>query len=74
MKAFKARFENGKVTLNEPVPDSGPVDVLVVFPETVEDPWQTVVHDAPPRTDLSKTAERARLDSAAKPPSKPNAD
>jgi hypothetical protein len=31
MKILKAKYENGQVKLTEPAPESGPVDVEVVF-------------------------------------------
>ena len=57
MKAVKATFENGRLTLTEPPPESGPVDVLVVFPEKQDDPWRSILAEESPRTAFSSFAQ-----------------
>lgn len=53
MKAVRAKYENGQVVLAEAPPVStGPVEVLVVFPE--EDPWQAILDDSTPRPELAR--------------------
>ena len=54
MKAVRATYAKGKIHLNEPAPNSGPVDVLVVFPETADDPWDAILNDPTPRPALIK--------------------
>ena len=54
MKAVKAIYENGKVKLAEKPAASGPIEVLVVFPEPIEDPWRTILEDPRPRPALAK--------------------
>jgi hypothetical protein len=49
MKAIKAVFNAGRVKLTEPAPRKGPVDVLVVFPEPDEDPWEKTLSQKKPR-------------------------
>ena len=50
MKAIQGVYENGQIKLSEPAPisDGEPVNVLVVFPEEVEDPWQKILDDPIP--------------------------
>jgi hypothetical protein len=56
MKAIQGVYENGQIKLCEPPPISNgePVNVLVVFPEHVEDPWQKILDDPSPRPALDK--------------------
>ena len=54
MKAVKATYENGQVTLTESPPSGGPVEVLVVFPEQSDDPWDRILSDPSRRPELSK--------------------
>jgi hypothetical protein len=54
MKAVKATYENGKVTLSESPPEPGPIEVLVVFPETADDPWEQILRDPTPRPALTQ--------------------
>jgi len=49
MKAIKATFEGGVITLAEPAPGPGPVDVLVVFPDSTDDPWRDIFAEEMPR-------------------------
>src|SRR6266478_1732284 len=53
MKAVKATYENGRVTLSESPPATGPIEVLVVFPEQADDPWERILADRSPRPELS---------------------
>ena len=57
MKAVKATYENGRLTLAEPPPETGPVDVLVVFPEHQDDPWQNILAEQNPRSAFTSFAE-----------------
>ncbi len=59
MKAVKATYENGQLTLAEAAPDSGPVEVLVVFPEAGDDPWQGILAEQTPRPAFTKFAEES---------------
>ncbi|HTI50491.1 MAG TPA: hypothetical protein VL475_06050 [Planctomycetaceae bacterium] len=65
MKAIKAQFEGGQIKLSEPAPDAGPVEVLVVFPEAADDPWETILKDPAPRPELVKAAAEIRAEIAA---------
>ena len=57
MKAMKATYENGQFTLAEPPPETGPVDVLVVFPEHHGDLWLTILAEESPRAAFTSFAE-----------------
>jgi hypothetical protein len=52
MKAVKATYKNGRITLSEKPSEPGPVEVLVVFPEATDDPWQAILSDPTPRPAL----------------------
>lgn len=54
MKAVKATYEDGKITLWEMPSEPGPIEVLVVFPEAADDPWQQILGDPTPRPALSQ--------------------
>jgi hypothetical protein len=54
MKAVKAIYKNGKITLLEKPLEKGPMDVLVVFPEATDDPWQRILNDPTPRPALTQ--------------------
>jgi hypothetical protein len=54
MKAVKATYENGRVILSESPPAAGPIEVLVVFPEQTDDPWERILTDGSDRPELSK--------------------
>lgn len=58
MKAVKATYENGQLTLAEAPPESGPVEVLVVFPEATDDPWRSILAEQTPRPAFAKFAEK----------------
>lgn len=57
MKAVKATYENGRLTLAETPPETGPVDVLVVFPEHQDDPWQSILIEQSPRSAFTSFAD-----------------
>ena len=65
MKAVKAKYENGLITLSEPPPASGPTDVLVVFPEPAEDPGQQILDDSSPRPALTQCVAEVEAEIAA---------
>jgi len=54
MKAVKATYKNGKITLSEKLLEKGPMEVLVVFPEATDDPWQQILSDPTPRPALTQ--------------------
>jgi len=54
MKAVKATYKNGRITLSEKPPEPGPVEVLVVFPEATDDPWEAILSDPTQRPALAK--------------------
>lgn len=61
MKAVKATYENGRVILAEPPPAStGPVEVLIVFPEPVDDPWHEIINDPCQRPELVRQLAEVR--------------
>jgi hypothetical protein len=70
MKAVKATYENGKITLSETPPEPGPMDVLVVFPEATDDPWQGILAEQTPRPAFAKFAKEC-LEKIAKGKAKP---
>ena len=54
MKAVKATYKNGKITLSEKPLEKGSMDVWVVFPEATDDPWQQILSDPTPRPALTQ--------------------
>ena len=64
MKAVRGKYAKGKIRLTEPAPDSGPVDVLIVFPETADDPWAAILNDPTPRPALSKVVKQVEREIA----------
>jgi hypothetical protein len=70
MKAIKATYKNGKITLAEKPPEMGPVDVLVMFPETADDRWQSILAENKPRPAFAKFAQEC-LEEMAKGKAKP---
>jgi hypothetical protein len=54
MKAIRGVFEDGRLSLNEEAPEKGPVEVLVVFPNGEEDPWERILNDTRRRPALDK--------------------
>jgi hypothetical protein len=57
MKAVKGIYENGSITFEEGSVDPGPIEVVVVFPETVDDPWQVILDEDPLRPSFLKFAQ-----------------
>ncbi len=61
MKAIPAIYENGTVTLLEPVEVEGPTEALVVLAdpkaESNLDPWEEILRDPTPRPALSREAD-----------------
>ena len=49
-----ARCCNGKIKLSEKPLEQGPMEVLVVFPEAADDPWEGILNDPMPRPALAK--------------------
>jgi hypothetical protein len=60
MKAIKAIYQNGKVKLSEKPEDPGPVEVVVVFPEPSDDPWEAILNDPRPRPALAERIRQVR--------------
>jgi hypothetical protein len=52
-------FEDGRLVLREPVGVTGPVEVLVVFPDSTPDPWERIVSDETPRPKLVAAGDEA---------------
>jgi hypothetical protein len=65
MKAVKATYENGKITLSEAPAEPGPIEVLVVFPETADDPWEQIIHDPMPRPALAQRKKEVEKEIAS---------
>lgn len=57
MKAVKATYVNGQVSFSEKPPETGPVEVLVVFPEAADDPWQAILAEKTPRPAFARFAQ-----------------
>jgi len=57
MKAVKAIYQNGKIKLSEKPQDAGPTEVLVVFPEPGDDPWEVILAEKTPRRSFVEFAE-----------------
>jgi len=70
MKAAKATYNNGKITLAEAPPEPGPVEVLVVFPEAADDPWHSILAEQTPRPAFAAFAQQC-LEDIAKGKAKP---
>ncbi len=49
MKAVKGAHSKGQVSLSETPPEPGPIEVLVIFPETTSDPWHEILAEQSPR-------------------------
>ncbi|HUQ70247.1 MAG TPA: hypothetical protein VM165_12020 [Planctomycetaceae bacterium] len=62
MKAVKGIYEKGKIKLAENPADLGPVEVLVVFPESVDDPWETILNEETPRPAFLQFVEECQAD------------
>lgn len=70
MKALKATYLNGQITFSEKPPETGPVEVLVVFPEAVDDPWQGILAEQTPRASFVEFANKC-LDKIGKGKTRP---
>jgi hypothetical protein len=70
MKAIKAIYKNGKVKLSETPTEPGPMEVVVVFPEPSDDPWEAILSDPRPRPALARRIQEVR-DEIAKGKTKP---
>ena len=68
MKAVKATYANGQITFTETPPQTGPVEVLIVFPE--DDPWQAILTEQTPRPAFAEFAKEC-LEQIAKGKAKP---
>ncbi len=64
MKAIKATYHKGKVKLAEKPAEPGPVEVLVVFPEPDDDPWEAILKEKKPRPALERLANEVRKEIA----------
>ena len=68
MKAVKAIYEKGKIKLSEKVSEKlgehGPLEVLVVFPEPAQDPWEEILSDPKPRPKLNKLVSQVKKEIA----------
>ena len=49
MKAIRATYSDGRISFSEGISESGPVEVLVVFPEAADDPWNEILEERTPR-------------------------
>ena len=58
MKILKGKYENGQVSLMEPAPEPGPVDVEVVFLDLDDRRWDKFIRDLRPRPLLSAEADQ----------------
>ena len=65
MKAIKAIYHKGEVTLSEKPSEPGPLEVLVVFPVTSDDPWTRILDDPKPRPALDRLVKKVRREIAA---------
>jgi hypothetical protein len=64
MKAVKATYRNGRITLSEKPPEPGPFEVLVVFPEATDDPWESILAEQTPRPAFAKFVKSCLKDIA----------
>ena len=58
MKILKGKYENGQVSLAEPAPEAGPVDVEVVFLDPDDRRWDEIIRNPGPRPALSAEADQ----------------
>ena len=70
MKAVKATYQDGQITLLEKAPNRGPVEVLVVFPDAADDPWHSILEEPTPRPAFAEFAKSC-LEKIAKGKAKP---
>jgi len=64
MRAVKAVYEKGHIKLSEKPSDAGPTDVLVVFPEPSDDPWDAILNEETPRPSFKKFVEQCKKEIA----------
>lgn len=64
MKAVKAIYEKGQIKLSENPTEQGPLEVLVVFPEPANDPWEKILSDPTPRPKLNKLVNQVKKEIA----------
>lgn len=64
MRAVKAVYEKGKIKLTEKPAAQGPMEVLVVFPELADDPWEQILSDPEPRPVLAKWVKEVKKEIA----------
>jgi hypothetical protein len=57
MKAVKGIYEKGKIKLSEKPADQGPMEVVVVFPEASDDPWEQILNEKTIRPSFQKFVE-----------------
>ncbi len=62
MKILKGKYKNGRVTLREPAPEPGPIDVEVVFVDPDDRRWEEIIRDRAPRPALSSEADEVLED------------
>ncbi|MBI4487479.1 MAG: hypothetical protein HY694_00205 [Deltaproteobacteria bacterium] len=62
MKILKGKYENGRVSLMEPAPEPGPVDVEVVFLDPDDRRWDEIIRDPGPRPALCAEANQVLED------------
>jgi hypothetical protein len=62
MKAIKAVYDNGRVSLAEEAPSPGPVEVVVVFPDGEADPWERIESEPTMRPAFAKFMQQCLED------------
>ena len=62
MKILKGKYENGQVSLMEPAPEPGPIDVEVVFLDPDDRRWDEIIRDSGSRPALSAEADQVLHD------------
>ncbi|MDZ4688901.1 MAG: hypothetical protein SH850_27815 [Planctomycetaceae bacterium] len=62
MKAVKAIYRNGQITFAEKPADTGPVEVLVVFPDVADDRWEAILNEETPRPAFLKFVEECQAE------------
>ena len=59
MRAIPAVYENGSVTLLEPVETKGRLDAVLVLADTERDPWDEILDDPRPSPAFSRAVDEA---------------
>ena len=54
MRAVRAVYDKGTLKLAEPVPEEGPIEVLVVFPDATDDLWERIENEPTLRPAFAK--------------------